>query len=706
MSSSIYEIDGNPIVDEKTRSKITDIKNVAKSGSYKDLDLTGATINTNYNLPNSSDTILGGVKIGENLSITNRGVLSTPIIDESLHKTSIQLTKDRKQIININDGDTIILPDVSEEELLTIDVEIHIPWNIEHKSPSVTFPTDIKWVESPRLKYDSWYNYRFIYAKDQWLGGFTEFDVVYDSSMNIFVMDTTMTPGDKTVKLQKDRAGDTTNWDGVTDWGDGTIDNTTSHTYENDGIYLVKTKYKLEISGNYGNSNNTKPKMIDCLNINKHMTNLYNLFGNTSITNIDLSSSNTSAVTDMNSMFARCSKLQSITGLENFNTSNVTNMSNMFQGCKNLTTLDVSNFNTTNVTNMSNMFQECYSLTTLDLSNFDTSNVTNMSWMFDRCSKVTILDVSNWNTSNVTTFGHGLYSYGGLFNGCSKLTKIIGIEDWDVSKVTQCGAAFRGCSSITELDLSKWNTENCTEMLNMFGWCSSLTTLDVSNFDTSNVTNMRYMFFGCNKLTTLDVSNFNTNNVTDMGNMFDRCGSLTALDLTNFNTSKVTNMNRTFYNCSSLTTLDVSNFDTSNVTNMGEIFVNCSSLTTLDVSNFNTSKVTNMNGIFNGCLKLTNIDLSNWITSSLTSGDWMFTNCQSIISLNLSGFDVSKVTNLNKTFYNCKSLTTLDISNFNMDNVTTYENMFYNCTSLHQSGLTMTNCNEATKNKILELIPA
>ena len=221
MSSSIYEIDGNPIVDGKTRSKITDIKDVAKSGSYKDLDLTGATINTNYKLPNSNNTILGGVKLGEGLSITNHGVLSAPIIDESLHKTSIRLTKDRKQIININDGDTIILPDVNGEELLSIDVEIHIPWNIEHKSPTVTFPTDIKWVESPRLKFDSWYNYRFMYVKDQWLGGFTEFDVVYDNSMNMFVFDTTKTPEDKTVTLDTNRRGDTTSYDGLTDWGDG-----------------------------------------------------------------------------------------------------------------------------------------------------------------------------------------------------------------------------------------------------------------------------------------------------------------------------------------------------------------------------------------------------------------------------------------------------------------------------------------------------
>ena len=62
-------INGSELIDEKIRTKITDIKNVAKTGSYKDLDLTGATINNNYTLPNSSDSILGGVKINYYLVI-------------------------------------------------------------------------------------------------------------------------------------------------------------------------------------------------------------------------------------------------------------------------------------------------------------------------------------------------------------------------------------------------------------------------------------------------------------------------------------------------------------------------------------------------------------------------------------------------------------------------------------------------------------
>lgn len=58
-------------------------------------------------------------------------------------------------------------------------------------------------------------------------------------------------------------------------------------------------------------------------------------------------------------------------------------MSYMFDGCANLSMLNVSSFNTSNVTNMAQMFFSCTRLTTLDLSSFETRNVRNMNGMFD-----------------------------------------------------------------------------------------------------------------------------------------------------------------------------------------------------------------------------------------------------------------------------------------------------------------------------------
>ena len=58
-------------------------------------------------------------------------------------------------------------------------------------------------------------------------------------------------------------------------------------------------------------------------------------------------------------------------------------MRDMFSTCM-ATSIDLSSFNTSKVTDMSWMFSECQA-TTLDLSSFNVSNVTNIEGMFDSC---------------------------------------------------------------------------------------------------------------------------------------------------------------------------------------------------------------------------------------------------------------------------------------------------------------------------------
>ena len=90
------------------------------------------------------------------------------------------------------------------------------------------------------------------------------------------------------------------------------------------------------------------------------------------------------------------------------NNPNVTNMEQMF-GYSNAATLDLSSFDTSNVTNMRDMFCNCPDLLSLDLSNFDTSNVTNMSTMFVYCQELRALDLSSFDTSNVTDMSYMFY---------------------------------------------------------------------------------------------------------------------------------------------------------------------------------------------------------------------------------------------------------------------------------------------------------
>ena len=73
----------------------------------------------------------------------------------------------------------------------------------------------------------------------------------------------------------------------------------------------------------------------------------------------------------------------------------------MFLGAKNLTNLDLSSFNTSNVDTMYEMFDHATSLKTVDMSNWDTSKVTTMNNMFSTTA-VEKLDLSSFTINNDT----------------------------------------------------------------------------------------------------------------------------------------------------------------------------------------------------------------------------------------------------------------------------------------------------------------
>ena len=80
----------------------------------------------------------------------------------------------------------------------------------------------------------------------------------------------------------------------------------------------------------------------------------------------------------------------------------------MFYNCTNLTSLDVSSFDTSSVTDMNSMFLGCTGLTSLDLTSWYTKNITTYYSSFvDNVNTLTINYKSvNWNSDIPTSFAN------------------------------------------------------------------------------------------------------------------------------------------------------------------------------------------------------------------------------------------------------------------------------------------------------------
>lgn len=262
------------------------------------------------------------------------------------------------------------------------------------------------------------------------------------------------------------------------------------------------------------------------------------------------------------------------------------------------------------------------------LDYLNTSEVENMREMFSKCTSLETLDLSSFNTEKVTNMFE-------MFVGSTNLRTINLPKGFIGSNVTDLNGMFRGCASLTELDLSGSNAEKVKNMGNMFDGCVALSNLNLSGFKTGSVTDMRYLFSSCQSLESLDLSGFNTENVTSMVSMFSQCSSLRSLDLSSFNTSKVIDMNLMFYMCTNLESIDLSSFDTENLQQMAHMFYSCTKLEMLDLSSFATPNMTSMLCAFQYCKNLKTIYVTSaFTTDKVTEGPYAFAGCVNLPNYN------------------------------------------------------------------------
>ena len=216
-------------------------------------------------------------------------------------------------------------------------------------------------------------------------------------------------------------------------------------------------KIKIIIKKNFKNcssmfSNNDNIIKIDLSSFDtSEVTNMYYMFGRCHfLSEVNLSNCQTDKVTNMSYLFNKCSTLKKVVFPNSFDTKNVENMSYMFNCCYDLEDIHFpKSFVTKKVKNLENMFSKCYKLEKLNLENFETYEVTNISYMFEQCYnlKEIIINPDKFKTDKVVKMGR-------MFNSCESLEKLNIIKNFEYSKVKFMNHMFQNCDKLKEIDLS------------------------------------------------------------------------------------------------------------------------------------------------------------------------------------------------------------------------------------------------------------
>lgn len=435
-------------------------------------------------------------------------------------------------------------------------------------------------------------------------------DIISDFEM---VIDTNLdTTGSKKISIPMIENGNYNYW---VDWGDGLTstkitsydDPQASHTYQNDGEYVVKlmgTLDTLQFTGNIA---------TDLKSVTKCIINFSNI----------------------ENMFKDCINLASVCDGIFDQSLSITNANNLFENCSSLKTIPLGLFdNNTSITSFNSCFKNS-GLSSIPVGLFNSNNIaTTFSGTFQNCENIVSIPSGLFsNNNNVIDFSY-------IFSGCTNLGSIPDNLFYNNPLVTTYESAFNGCNKITTLPGNLFGMANVSvsNYSNIFANCTSLSTIPNGLFKGAiNATNYDNTFLNtlitiipdnCFNGTSASISNvFNIETLSSLGDnslngLNIPSGFLSGASLleyigNNIFDSQVTNLNNMFNGCVSLLTLG--NIDMSNISSMNSnTFGQCTSLTNItgfmdrDTMTIPTIKI---NFDISGCTNLTHESLINIINS-------------------------------------------------------------------------------------------
>lgn len=299
---------------------------------------------------------------------------------------------------------------------------------------------------------------------------------------------------------------------------------------------------------------------------------------------------------------------------------------------------------------MQSAFYGCINLlnvTAIDLPDFSTCLT--LGQMFRSCPSALIINgVENWNVSNITNFD--LIFYGPNFNQ--------NITGWNVSNGTSFYGTFLGCTSFVQ-DISSWDVSKATSLYRMLEGCVSFN-INITGWNVGLCKNFGRLFFNCYAFNQ-PIGVWNMSAATDLSSMFSGARVFNQ-PIAAWDVSNVTNL-AGFLSSTYDFNQPIGNWNTSKVTSL-QHFMSYARAFNQDLSAWDVTKVTDYSYFAFGNLSFNNNSLANWNTIGGTTFYRAFESC-SVFNGSLSGWTFKAGTRVDLMFRYCDSFKQ-DISMWNV----------------------------------------
>ena len=316
---------------------------------------------------------------------------------------------------------------------------------------------------------------------------------------------------------------------------------------------------------------------------------------------------------------------------------------------------------------MERMFVGCQNLQITATDAPDLSNVSSMEAMFGSCGALSAVPgINNWDVSSVTNMKY-LFSGADLFNSP--------LDNWDVSNVT----AMNGMFYETEFNqpIGNWKVGNVTDMSGMFGFAIYFNQ-PIGSWDVSKVVSM-YAMFQLARSFNQPLNDWDVSQVTEMSEMFNGAYMFNQ-PLDKWEVGNVARM-RSMFESTFAFNQPIGSWNVGNVSDMHSMFRQAGGfnqpLDTWDVGN-----VEDMQSMFHNAVAF-NQPLNSWDVSKVTNMTYLFAFTDAF-NQPLNNWDLSQTTTIAVMFWGAKAFNQ-PVGEWNVSGIASMYRAFYNATAFNQS---------------------